>query len=121
MSQTTSTTQTNPAAGATGGRSHLASGSKFSGDLSVPGLVEILGHVDGKVSADAVMIEASGSAEGELHAADVAIKGRFQGKILGRVVTLHSSAKVSGDILYETLCIESGAEVNSTCKVKKTG
>jgi len=119
MSQATDTSGSQPAASAQGGRSHFTAGSKLTGDLRVPGLVELLGHVDGKVSADAIMIEKSGSVDGELHAASVAIKGQFEGKIFGGVVNLHSSAKVSGEILYETLCIESGAEVNSTCTVRK--
>lgn len=61
------------------------------------------------------MIEENGSAVGELHADSVAVKGRLDGNIYGRDVKLHSSAKVSGEIFYKTLSIESGAEVNSTC------
>jgi len=120
MSQTTGASGTLPTTGLASGRSHFTAGSEIKGDLRVPGLVELLGHVEGKVSADAVMIGESGSVNGELHAATVAIKGQFEGKIFGGVVKLHSSAKVSGEILYETLSIENGAEVNSTCAVKKT-
>ena len=118
MSQT-NPSGSQPAPGTNGGRSHFTAGSQIKGDLRVPGLVELLGHVEGTVSADAVMIEKSGSVIGELHAAKVAIRGQFEGKIFGGDVKLHSGAKVSGEILYETLSIESGAEVNSTCAVKK--
>ena len=119
MSQTTDPSGSRSATSAQGGRSHFTAGSKLTGNLRVPGLVELLGDVDGKVSADAVTIEESGSVDGELHAANVAIKGQFKGKIFGGTVILHSSARVSGEILYDTLSIESGAQVNSTCKVKK--
>jgi len=119
MSQATDTSGSQTAASAQSGRSHFTAGSKLTGDLRVPGLVELLGQVEGKVSADAIMIEESGSVDGELHAAKVSIKGQFKGKIFGSVVNLHSNAKVSGEIFYETLCIESGAQVNSTCAVKK--
>jgi len=119
MSQNTDTSGTLPTSGLASGRSHFTAGSKLTGDLQVPGLVELLGHVDGKVSADAIMVEESGSISGELHAASIAIKGQFDGKIFGDVVNLHSSAKISGEILYETLSIESGAQVNSTFMVKK--
>ncbi len=118
MSQTNSSA-TQPAPGPNGGRSHFTAGSEIKGDLRVPGLVELLGHVEGTVTADAVMIEKGGSVNGELHAAIVAIKGQFEGKVFGGEVKLHSGAKVSGEIFYETLSIESGAEVNSTCAVKK--
>ncbi len=125
MSQTSNTSGTQPATGtsgaAAGGRSHLIAGSRLNGDLQVPGLVELLGHVDGKITADAIMIEESGSVVGELHAANVAIKGQFKGKVVGHTVTLHSSARVSGEILYETLSIESGARVDSTFSRKTSG
>ncbi len=104
-----------------GGRSHFATGAKLSGDLSVPGLMELNGHIDGTISADSIMIDQSGSAIGELRADSVGIKGTFEGTIRGRDVTLHSSARVSGDIEYERLTIESGAEVNSNCHRKPQG
>lgn len=104
-----------------GGRSHFAAGAKLSGDLTVPGLMELSGHIDGTITADSIVIETNGSAVGELHADSVAIKGRLEGNIHGRDVKLHSSAKVSGEIFYQTLTIESGAEVNSACSRRGTG
>ena len=113
------TANTSDTTNLTRGRSHFSAGSKLTGDLRVPGLIELLGHVDGKVSADAITIEESGSVDGELIATKVAIKGQFQGKIIGTSVSLHFSAKVSGEITSETLDIENGAQVNATCMVKK--
>lgn len=121
MSQKTDTQGKQPSSDAAGGRSHLAAGSKLSGDLHVPGHVELRGQVDGRIYADAILIEESGSVSGELHAADIAIKGKLEGKISGAVIKLHDSANVSGEIVYETLSIENGAEVNATCATKKPG
>ncbi len=115
MSLTSGTSSTSSVAGSNGERSHFAAGAKLSGDLTVPGHIELSGHIDGKITADSIVIEANGSAIGELHADIVAIKGRLDGSIHGRDVKLHSSAKVSGEIFYQTLTIESGAEVNSSC------
>lgn len=118
MSQTTNPsdplTLTNPS----GGRSHFAAGARLTGDLSVPGLMELVGHIDGTIAADAIVIEESGSAVGELKAKSITVKGQFKGKILGGDVKLQSSARVSGEIAYATLTIESGAEVNSACSPK---
>ncbi len=119
MSQPPYTPGVQSSASAGGGRSHFAAGAKLSGDLSVPGLLELLGEFDGKMSADAVVIEESGSAVGEIRAASVAVKGRFEGKIFGGDVKLHSGARVSGEIVYQTLSIESGAEVDVACSSKK--
>ena len=98
-----------------GERSHFATGAKLSGDLTVPGLMELSGHIDGEITTDSIVIEANGSAVGGLHADSVAVKGSFEGNIYSRDVKLHSSAKISGEIFYQTLTIESEAEVNSSC------
>jgi cytoskeletal protein CcmA (bactofilin family) len=116
----TNSSGSEPAPSANAGRSYFGAGSELKGDLHASGLVELFGHLEGMVTADAVMIEEQGSARGELHAADVTIKGQFEGKIFGGDVKLNSGAKVSGEILYETLSIDSGAEVNSKCTVKKS-
>ncbi|WP_111735385.1 bactofilin family protein [Roseovarius amoyensis] len=118
MSQSPDAPGGQPSAGSRGGRSHFAVGAKLTGELSAPGALELLGHVEGKVSADAIIIEDSGSAIGELQARSIAVKGRFEGKIFGGDVKLHSGARVSGEISYTTLTIESGAEVNSSCSRK---
>lgn len=115
MSHAPATSASPSPAVSNGGRSHFATGAKLSGDLNVPGLMELSGHIDGKITADSIMIEENGCAVGELHADSVAVKGRLEGNIYGRDVKLHSSAKVSGEIFYQTLSIESGAEVNSSC------
>ena len=120
MSQSQDSTGAQPSASSRGGRSHLAVGAKLTGELSAPGTLELLGHVDGKVTADAILIEEGGSAIGELRARSIAIKGRFEGKIFGGEVKLHSSARVSGEISYQTLSIESGAGVNSACSRRET-
>jgi cytoskeletal protein CcmA (bactofilin family) len=119
MSQSPDAPGVQSSASARGERSYFAAGARLSGDLSVPGVLELLGQFDGKMSADAVVIEESGSAVGEIHAASVAVKGRFEGKIFGGDVKLHAGAKASGEIVYQTLSIESGAEVNSSCSRKK--
>lgn len=119
MSQPGNPSDTPTSTSPRGGRSHFAAGAKLTGDLTVPGSMELLGHVDGKITADSIVIEASGSAVGELHADSVTVKGSFEGNINGRDVRLLSGAKVSGKIIYQTLSIESGAEVNSTCSRRK--
>jgi len=119
MSLSPSAPDSQLSAGAKTGRSHIAAGAKLSGDLSVPGLLELLGHVDGRLSADAIVIEDGGSAVGEIRAASVTIRGHFEGGIFGGDVRLSSSAKVVGEIFYQTLTIESGAEVKASCARQK--
>ena len=114
MGQYLMTDEPPPAAGS-GGRSHLGAGSRITGELSFPGTVELPGFVKGRVEATAIVIEDAGEVEGELYAASIAIKGRFKGKVRGGTVKLHTSARVSGDITYESLSIDSGAELEGQC------
>ncbi len=98
-----------------GGRSHLGAGSRITGELHFPGTVELPGYVKGRVDASAIVIEESGEVEGELQAGNITIKGRFKGRISGGTVKLHASARVNGDISYESLSIDSGAELEGQC------
>ena len=68
------------------------------------------------MDASAIVIEEAGEVEGELHAASIDIKGRFDGQIIGGEVVLHTSARVTGEITYESLSIESGAQVEGMCR-----
>ena len=104
------TDEKSPAAGS-GGRSHLGAGSRITGELHFPGTVELPGYVKGRVEASAIVIEEAGEVEGELHAASIVIKGHFNGEVIGGEVRLHASARVTGEITYESLSIESGAQV----------
>lgn len=106
---------------AAGGRSHLGAGSRITGELSFPGTVELPGYVKGRVEASAIVIEETGEVEGELHAASIAIKGRFKGQVAGGTVQLHASARVTGDIAYQSLSIDIGAELEGQCTPRASG
>ncbi|WP_166583287.1 polymer-forming cytoskeletal protein [Rubellimicrobium sp. CFH 75288] len=96
------------------GRSHLIAGARVVGELTAPGTLEIQGRVEGRVGADAIVIEERGTVEGEAQGGAVEIRGGFDGTLTGGAVRIQSGARVSGTILYESLSIESGAEVTAT-------
>ncbi len=66
------------------------------------------------MEAAEIVIEDTGEVEGEIHAASFTIKGQFDGQAIGGEVALHTSARVTGDITYESLSTESGAQVEGT-------
>lgn len=102
-----------PTAGS-GGRSQLSAGVSIVGEFSAPGHVELAGRIEGRVNADSVVIEPQGEIRGEVRAAAVGVKGTFEGTLSGGAVRLHATARVSGTVLYDTISIESGAEVTAT-------
>ena len=109
------------AVAAPAGRSDLIAGTRIVGDITAPGLLEIQGQVEGRVMADSVVIEDRGTVDGEIHAAAVGIKGTMSGHVAGGAVRVHASARVDGTIRYETLAIESGAEITATCERARAG
>ncbi len=107
--------------GAQGGRSHLVAGTRIVGDITAPGLLEIQGQVEGRVTADSVVIEEHGTVEGEVQAAAIGVKGTFAGHLSGGTVRVHATARLSGTIRYETLSVESGSEVTASFEKGKAG
>ena len=95
-----------------GGRTVLASDIRLSGDLSSTGTVEILGEVTGDVNAHTLIVGAEGQVKGSVSAEAVEVRGHLEGKVSCLAFTLRSSAIVSAEVNYDSLVIESGAQIN---------
>lgn len=102
--------------GSRAGRSHLVEGTRIVGDITAPGTLEIQGRVEGRVIADAVVVEEKGVVEGEVKAEAIGVKGTVSGHLAGAQVRVHATARLSGTVRYGTLMIESGAEITATCE-----
>ena len=95
----------------TNSRSILAADLKITGDVRSTGSVELLGEVDGTVSAHTLLIGNDGRMTGDISAEEVEIKGRHDGRVASQSFTLRASAEVKADIGYSRLVIESGAQI----------
>lgn len=93
-------------------RSVLAADLRITGEISSLGQVEILGEVDGNVSARGVVLGAEGRISGQITAETVEIKGRLDGKVSTGEFVLRSTAQVSADISYKILVVDSGAQID---------
>ena len=99
-----------------GGRTVLASDIRLSGDLSSSGTVEILGVVIGDVTAQTLIVGAEGQLKGSVSAEAVEVRGHLEGRVSCVGFTLRSSAIVGAEVNYETLVIESGAQIDGKFK-----
>lgn len=120
MSSTTSSETTSAPARKSGAKSVLASDLRITGDLVSEGAVEIMGEVDGSVSAESLVLCHEGSVKGSIKAETVDLRGRMEGKIGSGSLTLRSAAHVTADVTYATLSIESGATVEGSFARAKT-
>lgn len=109
---------TNPS-GTNAGKSVLASDLKITGDIVCKGSVEVMGEVDGSVTASTLVITHEGTVKGKIAANTVDLRGKLHGQIDSTTLTLRSAAQVTADVTYATLTIESGAQVEGSFKMKK--
>jgi cytoskeletal protein CcmA (bactofilin family) len=100
-------------------RSILSADLKITGDIRSTGEVEILGEVDGTVTVQSLTIGAEGRISGDIAAEKVEIRGRFEGTVKTDGFTLRGAAQVTVDATYETLVIESGAQVHGRFRKAK--
>ena len=96
-------------------------GSTFSvlgADVAIKGHVEASAdlHVDGVVEGDLVctsLVQGESSrVEGTVTADSARLSGMIKGTINVRELVILKSARIDGDVHYETLTIEQGANVN---------
>ena len=92
--------------------------SVFGPDVTVHGNVEasVDLHIDGNVIGDiscASLVQGEGSRiEGEIRAERARLAGTVEGRIDATELVILKSARIRGDVSYETLTIEQGAQVN---------
>ncbi|MGB0668695.1 MAG: bactofilin family protein [Porticoccaceae bacterium] len=94
----------------------IAEGTEIEGDLNFRGNLEIQGKITGNILSDdenaRVRILQGGSIQGEIWVAQVVVNGHVKGDIFAsKQVKLASKAVVEGNIHYNLIEIERGAEV----------
>lgn len=97
--------------GSNGKASVLASDLKISGDVTSSGSIEVLGEIDGTITARGLTVGAEGRVTGIVTADAVDVKGRLDGKVTADSFAMRSTAVVTADVTYQTLSIDSGAQI----------
>ncbi len=97
------------APGSNAGRSVLGADLRITGEISTTGSVEVLGEIDGNITAHGLVIGQEGKVKGSITADTVEVKGKLDGKVACDSFTLRSSAEVKADVTTGGIVIESGA------------
>jgi cytoskeletal protein CcmA (bactofilin family) len=99
---------------------HVASGSTFSvigadvtikGDLSASADLHVDGTVEGDIACASLVQGESSLIAGAIAAETARLSGRVKGTITVRELVILRSARIEGDVHYDTLTIEQGAQV----------
>ncbi len=94
----------------------LAHDLKINGEISGSGLIEIEGAVKGTINGNSVIVREGGIVEGTIIAESLNIKGKFEGNIKAKNISIEGKATVMGEIEYSSLSVEDGACVDGQFK-----
>lgn len=101
-------------------RNIIGKNTSIVGDIISEGDFRIDGKVEGTIKTTGrVVIGKSGSASGKIECNNADIEGKFSGELfVSSLLTLKSTAKISGNVVISKLSVEPGAEFNATCAMK---
>jgi len=80
-----------------------------SGDLATDAQLHVDGRIDGNVRCSQLVQGEAGIIAGNIHAEEARIAGTVEGQVNVRTLFVEASAKILGDVAYETLSIDAGA------------
>jgi cytoskeletal protein CcmA (bactofilin family) len=93
----------------------LGSDLVIKGGIEGRGEIQLQGRAWGDVKVERLIVGDAAELEGSVDAVMVEVRGRVAGSINARQVRLLPTAKVEGDITYEQLAIELGAQFEGRC------
>jgi cytoskeletal protein CcmA (bactofilin family) len=94
----------------------IASDLNLLGNIISDGAVDVNGTIDGNVRCDTLTVRGQGIINGEVIANNVFIYGKIKGLIRAKSVHLHSTCRIEGIVMHESITIEDGAFIDGKCK-----
>ncbi|MBT2135229.1 polymer-forming cytoskeletal protein [Croceibacterium sp. LX-88] len=82
------------------------------GDIEASADLHVDGTIEGDLSCTSLVQGESSCVEGAINAESARLSGTVKGTITVRDLVILRSARIDGDVHYETLTIEQGANVN---------
>jgi cytoskeletal protein CcmA (bactofilin family) len=109
-----------------GGEQRIASGSgtlsfigaevTITGNIGGSGNLHVDGRVDGDVRCASLILGGDGTVNGNVIADEAKIAGTVNGTVSAKTLTIEASARITGDLSYDAVSIESGAMVEGRVK-----
>lgn len=96
--------------------SFLGAEVTVTGNIGGQGNLHIDGRVDGDVNCASLIIGNSGQVNGNITADDAKIAGSVTGTVAAKVLTIEASARITGDLSYDSVSVETGAQVDGRVK-----
>ena len=99
-----------------GTMSFLGAEVTVTGNIEGQGNLHIDGRVDGDVTCATLIVGNNGQVNGNITADDAKIAGTINGTVAAKVLTIEASARITGDLSYDSVSVETGAQVDGRVK-----
>ena len=94
----------------------ISSDVVMRGNVNSAGEIQFDGSLEGDIKAGSLIIGEKASVKGEVICETVTVRGRVEGGIRAKSVSLASTAHIQGDILHSSLSVETGAHFEGNCR-----
>jgi cytoskeletal protein CcmA (bactofilin family) len=91
------------------------------GNVSGEGDLHIDGAVDGDIACGVLIIGVSGRIKGSITAKRATIAGMIEGTVNAETLIVEKSASIKGDLSYNSVSIETGAQVEGRLMQRNPG
>ena len=89
----------------------LGSDISITGDIEASADLHIDGNVDGDIGCSNLVQGETSTVAGSVEAESARLAGTVRGSITARELVILKTAKITGDVFYDALTIEQGAQV----------
>ena len=95
-----------------GNKTIIGAGAEFTGTITDARTIEIHGNVNADLTADKVIIGEKGKFDGAISADLVVVSGEYDGVMEAGSIWATATARISGQVQYNTLQMDRGAALN---------
>lgn len=88
----------------------------ITGNVAATADLHIDGRIDGDVQCGNLIQGADGRIKGAVVAESARLAGTIEGSVSVRQLTIERAARITGDVEYETIAIETGASIDGRLK-----
>jgi cytoskeletal protein CcmA (bactofilin family) len=88
----------------------------FAEETAEEAVMKIDNATNGDIAGRDITVLESGAIQGDVSAKTLHIYGAIRGTIKAASIAVHSTARIDGELHYETLTIAPGARINARCE-----
>nr|WP_306305018.1 polymer-forming cytoskeletal protein [Sphingomonas pituitosa] len=88
----------------------------ITGNLSATSDLHIDGRIEGDVRCGSLVQGAESQIFGRVEADDARLAGSVEGSVRARQLTVERTARITGDVEYETIMVEQGGHIDGRLK-----